>query len=100
MRQKTAIKPICRVVKKYQETYWLQFCHVSALVENDETEVLLSNSEIKNCIRSIRQRASVPAFCIYPQDPASQYMFYMFFNMLSLLILFWVRDKSPIIICQ
>ena len=53
----------------------------------NETEVLLSYSEFKKFIRSIPRTASGPAFCDYPQDPASPHMFQMFFDMLSLFIL-------------
>ena len=53
----------------------------------DEAEVLLPYAEFKNCIRSIPRTASDPAFCDYPQDPASPHMFQMFFDMLSLFIL-------------
>ena len=48
---------------------------------------------LRNYIRCTPQTVSVLAFCDYTQDPASQHMFQMFFDMLSLFILVWFRNK-------
>jgi hypothetical protein len=56
-------------------------------------EVLLPFSEFKNYILSTPRTASVPEYWGYPQNPASQYMLQMFFDILSLFILVWIRDK-------